>query len=214
MASPIACLQISKFDKKEILFSATARMASFLSWFRQRPTTKSTLPVFPPHMGAGCVFTDGKHVLAGYQPHKKKPGITGIGGHKEGDETYLETAYRETLEELFHIQRHQIPTGLLPKLKSTLKPKECSMTKGYVLVVLTFKDLETLLRLCRKAGLRSPLYSKMPKTLIETIQMRGIDGKAEISILCLLPVVNHTGNAKDFVNPYFVDDLRVLCGSA
>jgi hypothetical protein len=48
----------------------------------------------------------------------------------------------------------------------------------------------------------------MPKTLLETIQNRGYDPKAEISALCLLPVVYHDGKAKDFVNPYFIQDLR------
>ena len=191
-------------------------MAIF-SWFRRRaapPIAAPVLPVYPGHMGAGCVFSDGKHILVGYQPNKKKPGIRGIGGHKEGNETYLETAYRETLEELFHIEATQIPTGLIAKLSTTLKPQHYKMKKGYVMVFLTFKDLETLLILCQKAGLRSPLYSKLPKTLIETIQMRGIDLKAEISTLCLLPVVHHTGKVKDFVNPYLVDDLRLICGSA
>ena len=88
------------------------------------------------------------------------------------------------------------------------------MKKGYVLVFLTFQDLNTLLKLAKKAGLRSPLYPKLPTNLIETIQMREIDLKAEISTLCLLPVVHHGGKAKDFVNPYFIDDLRLISGSA
>ena len=186
----------------------------FISCMKATPPVASPLPVYPPHMGAGCVFTDGKHILAGYQPHKKRPGITGIGGHKEGEETYLETAYRETLEELFHIEQKQIPVGLIPTLIQTLKPTKIQMKKGYVLVFLTFHDLEAMLKLAKKKGLRSPLYMKLPTTLIETIQMRSIDLKAEISTLCLLPVVHHGGKAKDFVNPYFIDDLRLLSGSA
>ncbi len=82
------------------------------------------------------------------------------------------------------------------------------MKKGYVLVFFDFIDLEQLLKLCKKAGLRSPVYSRLPKTLLETIQLRGYDLKAEISTLCLLPVVFHDGKAKDFVNPYFIQDLR------
>lgn len=195
--------------------SAASKMFSFFSCMKATPpAAQAQLPIYPPHMGAGCVFTDGKHILAGYQPHKKRPGITGIGGHKEGEETYLETAYRETLEELFHVEQKQIPIGLVPKLVETLKPTQFKMKKGYVLVFLTFKDLETLLKLSKKKGLRSPLYKTMPTNLIETIQMRGIDLKAEISTLCLLPVVHHGGKAKDFVNPYFIDDLRLVSGSA
>ncbi len=166
------------------------------------------IPNYPAHMGAGCVFTDGKHILCGYQPHKKKPGITGIGGHKEGEETYLQTAYRETIEELFHVTNTTIPVGLIDTLIRTLRPKKIKMKKGYVLVTFDFTDLQLLLKLCKKAGLRSPLYRRLPKNLLETIQLRDSNPKAEISSLCLLPVVFHDGKAKDFVNPYFIQDLR------
>jgi hypothetical protein len=186
-----------------------------MSWLQRwfgRTLTVATPPVpvpnYPNHMGAGCVFTDGKHILCGYQPHKKKPGITGIGGHKEGDETYLQTAYRETIEELFHVTNTTIPVGLLDTLIRTMRPKKIKMKKGYVLVTFDFTDLQQLLKVCKKAGLRSPLYKKIPKNLMEAIQLREIDLKAEISCLCLLPVVFHDGKAKDFVNPYFIQDLR------
>ena len=179
--------------------------------FRRTPlpvTAPVPIPAYPAHMGAGCVFTDGKHILCGYQPHKKRAGITGIGGHKEGEETYLQTAYRETIEELFHVTNTQIPIGLLDKLIRTMRPKKIKMKKGYVLVTFDFADLVQFLKVCQKGGIRSPLYTKMPKTLLETIQNRGYDPKAEISALCLLPVVYHDGKAKDFVNPNFIQDLR------
>lgn len=161
-------------------------------------------------MGAGCVFTDGKHIVAGYQPEKRKPGITGIGGHRDGEETYLETAYRETIEEIFHVTRETIPVSLIPSLMRTLHPRMVKMKKGYVLVVFSFEDLTLFLKLCKTSGLCSSLYTKMPKTLFEMIQSRQIDLKAEISTLCLLPVVKHEGKMKHFVNPAFVDDLRLF----
>ena len=217
MAFAIACLQIkvnlnANGPHRLSLTSVTSRMSFFRNLFRRRTPEPAIPPVavpnYPAHMGAGCVFTDGKHVLCGYQPHKKKPGITGIGGHKEGEETYLQTAYRETIEELFHVTNTTIPIGLLDTLVRTLKPKKIKMKKGYVLVTFDFTDLHQFLKLCRKSGLRSPLYTRLPRTLLETIQARGYDLKAEISSLCLLPVVYHDGKAKDFVNPYFIQDLR------
>jgi hypothetical protein len=165
------------------------------------------IPNYPAFMGAGCVFTDGKHVLAGYQPHKKKPGITGIGGHKEGEETYLQTAYRETIEEIYNVTNVQIPIGLIETLVRTLMPKKIKMKKGYVLVTFTFQDLELFLKLCKKAGLRSPLYSRMPKTLLEVIQLRGYDLRAEISSFALLPVVKGHQKLRNFVNPLFIQDM-------
>jgi hypothetical protein len=187
-------------------------MSFFRNLFTRRAPPVTAPPVavpnYPAHMGAGCVFTDGKHILCGYQPHKKKPGITGIGGHKEGEETYLETAYRETIEELFHVTNTVIPIGLIATLIRSMKPKKIKMKKGYVLVTFDFRDLEMFLKTCKKSGLRSPLFKKMPTTLLETIQQRTTDLKAEISVLCLLPVVFHDGKAKDFVNPYFIQDIR------
>lgn len=188
-------------------------MSFFQKLFRRKqPVLTSELfilnPSYSSYFGAGCVFTDGRHVLAGYQPHKKHPGITGIGGHKEGVENYLETAYRETIEEIFHVTREEIPAGLIDTLIQKMKPQKTKMKKGYVLVTFDFKDLNQFLKICKKKGLRSPLYAKLPTTLWETIQTRGSDLKAEISLLCLLPVVYHDGKAKDFVNPYFIQDLR------
>ena len=158
-------------------------------------------------MGAGCVFTDGNHVLAGYQPHKKNPCITGIGGHREGEETYLETAYRETIEELFHVTLAEIPKGLIDVLIHTLKPRKITMKKGYVLVTFPFEDLPVFLKICKNKGLRSPLYRTMPKTLLQLIQTRGFDPKAEISSLALLPVVKTHPEFRNFVHPLFIQDM-------
>ena len=171
------------------------------------PIATIALPNYPNHMGAGCVFTDGKHVLAGYQPHKKKPGITGIGGHKEGEETYLQTAFRETIEEIYNVTNTTIPVGLIDTLIRTLKPKKIKMKKGYVLVTFDFRDLDQFLALCKKTGLRSPLYVRLPKTLIEVIQMRGYDLHAEISSFALLPVVKSHQKLRNFVNPLFIQDM-------
>lgn len=165
-------------------------------------------PNYPPHMGAGCVFTDGKHVLAGYQPHKTKPGITGIGGHREGNETYFETAYRETIEEIFHVTHSEIPKGLIETMTKTLKPKKIKMKHGYVILTFTFEDLHLFLKLCKKAGLKSPLYAKLPKTLIEVIQCRGCDLKAEISSFALLPVVKSHQKLRNYVHPLFIQDMQ------
>ena len=51
---------------------------------------------------AGIMFTDKNSVLAGYSSHKLA--ITGIGGKKKGDETAIQTAIRETVEELFELE--------------------------------------------------------------------------------------------------------------
>ena len=52
-------------------------------------------------LGAGILFTDEKHVLAGYSYRKQ---ITGFGGHRRGEETPAQTAFREVVEELFEVE--------------------------------------------------------------------------------------------------------------
>lgn len=186
-------------------------MDFFRRFFPRRNAPQAlALPVYPQHMGAGCAFTDRKHVLAGYQPHKKRPGITGIGGHREGTETYLETAYRETIEEIFNVTSSEIPKGLIEKLIRTMKPRKFTLSKGYVIVTFTFEDLNLFLKLCRKSGLKSPLYAKMPTNLLEVIQTRGYDLTAEISSFALLPVVKSHVKLSHFVNIQFVKDMRVM----
>lgn len=180
-------------------------MSFFRIFFRR--AAAAALPSYPTHMGAGCVFTDGKHVLAGYQPHKKKPGLTGIGGHREGEETYLQTAYRETIEELFHVSSVTIPVGLVDTLSRTLRPKKIKNKKGYVLITLDFQDLEQFLTICKKAGLRSSLYTRFPRTLLEVLQMRGYHVNAEIASLALLPVIKNHRKLRDFVDPLFLQDM-------
>jgi hypothetical protein len=179
---------------------------------RQHPPVPPVkIPTYASFMGAGCVFTDGNHILAGYQPHKKFPCISGIGGHVEQGESYLQTAYRETIEELFDVKA--IPVGLIDTLIRKMAPKQISIKKGYVLVRFTFEDLEKFLKLCRKANLQSPLYPKLPKNLMQVIQRRIQAPNAEISALCLLPIVNHKGKPGSFVHPAFVSDLADMASA-
>lgn len=171
---------------------------------------RQDLPEILIFRGAGCAFTDGRHILAGYQPQKKTPGISGFGGHREGEESYLETAYRETVEEMFHVSGAQLPDSLVPTLLSRMAPQEVKVLNGYILVVFSFRDLQTFLKICKRSGLRSPLYSPMPTTLLDVIQKRSVCLSAELSSLCLLPVVHHEGKSSSFVKPEFVKDLRLF----
>jgi hypothetical protein len=216
MVFAIACLPIKRAPKEHLrsLCIDPKESMDLKKFFFPRyhpPVPPVKIPTYETFMGAGCVFTDGNHVLAGYQPHKKYPCISGIGGHTEQSETYLQTAYRETIEELFDVK--EIPIGLLDTLIRKMAPKHISIKKGYVLVRFTFQDLEKFLKLCRKANLQSPLYSKIPKNLLQLIQRRGQTTTSEISALCLLPIVKHTGKPGSFVHPAFVSDLSDMASS-
>lgn len=163
---------------------------------------------------AGSVFTDGKLILAGYQPRKRKPFISGIGGKKEEGETYMDTAVRETLEELFEFK--EIPEKLKEEIKSEVVPLRVVQSASYIMVVYDFDGLEQILRLIKKHNLNTPLYDFLPTTLMELLFKRKLDVssenlffKPEISHLALLPLVKHA-KANPFVDSYFIDDMPLL----
>lgn len=151
---------------------------------------------------AGVAFTNGVHVLAGYQPHKKHSSISGIGGSRERGENYMQTALRECVEELF--EPPSIPKSLLPKLAS-IAPQKVIQSGFYINAIYTFDDLHRMLLIMKRSGLISPLYKTFPKTLMELIMNRASTPTAEISHLALLPVVAQS--ADTFMDPYFVADM-------
>ena len=155
--------------------------------------------------GAGTVFTNGNTVLAGYQKEDRAPSINGIGGHRKGSETYLQTALRETVEELFGLD--DVPATLIQTLGQTLKTSRVHKSGSYVLVIYTFADLETLLKVVERAVKRSPLYSVFPKTLSSLIIDRNpdVNPRPEIVHLCILPVVKGC-----FIDSQLLDDMEII----
>uniref|UniRef100_A0A6C0BKM0 Nudix hydrolase domain-containing protein n=1 Tax=viral metagenome TaxID=1070528 RepID=A0A6C0BKM0_9ZZZZ len=168
------------------------------------------------YKAAGSVFTDGKIILAGYQPRKKKPFISGIGGKKEEGETYMYTALRETVEELFEYE--SIPRILIEELK-TIVPEKVLQNGSYIIVVYNFEDLGMMLKIIGKHKLRSPLYDTFPKNLIELIfnrrviyDVNNVFYKPEISHLSLLPLIEHS-RSNPFVDGDFIEDMPILMKS-
>lgn len=169
------------------------------------------VPPDPPltqssYSGAGCIFTDGIHMLGGWQPRKRNPGCTGIGGSKLPSETFLTTAYRETVEELLHI--NSIPTEVLDSLKRCLVPTKILESNGYVSVILNFEDLECFLRVCKRCGLQSPAYTKFPLNLFSLIRNRKVLDTTEIEILGLFPVVRTLTKRARYMREDFVKDME------
>jgi hypothetical protein len=156
---------------------------------------------------AGVAFTNGYHVLAGYQPHKKYPTISGIGGSREADESYMQTGLRECIEELF--APIYIPKSLIPKL-SVIIPKKVVKSGTYINIIYTFEDLQLMLKIIKRSGIDSPLYKIFPKTLNELIMSRIPDKSAEISHLALLPVISSI-SAHTFMDPMFLADMSNFC---
>ena len=173
-------------------------------------------PVEPEYTAAGCLFTDGKHILAGYQPHKKSPSLSGFGGNREEGETaFWETAIRETLEELFE-PAEKIPMHICWKLYGSLKTKGVIRDKlnNYVILVYDFKDLEMILKFAERHRFSSLVYDKLPRTIPELLSWRktlipDFARKPEISHLGLLPLILHPAN-RNFVSPEFIGDINLF----
>jgi hypothetical protein len=162
----------------------------------------NTQPSLTNFEGAGCLFTDGKHVLAGYQPNKPnaKAKISGFGGARLPGETYLQTAIREMLEELF---------GIIPKayditfVEQSISPKRVYLSGSYVVIQLSFADLDFIICGLRNNYSSSALYRGWPETMNDLVFKRIHKTGSEVTQLCILPLENGLEIAKEFV-----DDLN------
>jgi len=144
-------------------------------------------------VAAGCIFTDGKLVLAGYHPQKGY--ITGIGGKSCANETPINTAFREMLEELFLVFDYPF----LNELIALRTPKLTTVTQEYTNHVFSLNDLTDMLRLLSAKKLVSPFYKVFPTTVGELVLNRRITDSSEISHLVILPVLSEIVVANHFI---------------
>jgi hypothetical protein len=151
------------------------------------------------YTAAGCLFVSQTHALAGYQPGKMVPCISGIGGKREkGDAGVIETAMREMLEEVLGIYDSARFMGAL----SSVEYITIIRGRNYVNIVYSFLALEKILAIVKEAGGQSPYYKVFPLKLHDLIFSREAAG-AEIVHFSLLPLVPDL----PCVDPYFAKDL-------
>jgi 8-oxo-dGTP pyrophosphatase MutT (NUDIX family) len=155
-------------------------------------TSRTAISVAEPEIhaysGAGLIITNGTLLLCGYEPHKRKPAIYGIGGKREStDTTYRETAFREAMEELLGLRI--IPPRILRTLMNR-RPHYIENYQGYIMLCYSFEDLEWFLG--RLRGLRTPFYDRMPRSLAELLLNRRVEISTEMTHLCMVPVVSPT----------------------
>jgi hypothetical protein len=147
---------------------------------------------------AGCLFTDKKLVLAGYQFRHGKGVLDGIGGSREEGETAIETAFRETLEELFEISPSAV---LVTEMRHKFKPRSKFQTGQYICFVYNFKTLEKMMMFLKAHGLRSPLYKVFPVTITELLFNRRIR-PTELTHLSLIPFVDELSLEEHFLKDF------------
>ena len=147
---------------------------------------------------AGCLFTDKKLVLAGYQFRHGKGVLDGIGGNREGSETAIETAFRETLEELFEISPSD---EVVAEMRRKFKPRSKFQSGDYICFVYNFKTLEKMMVFLKANGLRSPLYKVFPVTITELLFARRIR-PTELTHVSLIPFVDDVSFESHFLKDF------------
>jgi hypothetical protein len=163
--------------------------------------------------GAGCMFTNGTTLLAGYQKKKGKSIISGLGGSRQDEETFMETALRETIEELFDIK--DIDPVFLEKLTKILRPSDVILMEVedwgiYITVIYSYSDLEKLLDYTHKSVKRSSLYKTFPDTICKLLLNRIIPtgSPPEITHLTLVPLDSTIANAT--ISPDLLEDINYI----
>ena len=166
-----------------------------MEWISSLFKTKRAGSTLTNFKAAGCVFTDGKYILAGYQPKRSEYNISGFGGSRLDGETYMQTALRETLEEFFEVDP---PRHLIDDIEQLLKPTATHINETYVLVQYTFEDLIKVLAYSKSACKHTDVYDVFPESLNDLIFNRNHTPRSEVHQLCLLPFKNNIKIGKDF----------------
>jgi transcriptional regulator len=152
--------------------------------------------------GAGCMFTDGKIVLAGLQKKHKKMVISGISGKCNENELSHVNAFRETTEELLDIEN--VSHELIESLIETLGEKQINRTDNFTIYVYDFNDLKILLDTTFLYH-KTDIYELFPSSLFDLILNRKSKSTSEIATLCLVPWVRDIK-----FDELFHDDLNRL----
>ncbi len=157
------------------------------------------------------MFVDERMCLVGIQQKDRKNIISGFGGKCLPNEHWRVTAFRETIEEMFHI--FKIPTALFAELERAFIPvKILSLLPhdgGYITLVYTFKQLRTFLRICKKHLSVSPLYSRFPTDARSLQNNRRIaPNECEISHILLWP--RYFEGTRFKISHDFINDLVQL----
>jgi hypothetical protein len=163
-----------------------------------------------PYNCAGAIFTNGTHILAGYQPNKKSPFISGIGGRMEEGEKFIETAIRESIEEILDIK--VVPRKLIEDIMKNVEFKKTIENDSYSIVIYSFEDLFKMIKITSSHIKNSPIYKNIPSDLEELIFQRFPSKESEISQLCILPIVNHSHNLP-LIDINLLKDILILQGS-
>ena len=189
--------------------------------------TLSTYELYPSYSidckeyyGAGLHFIDEADgsIVAGAQPHKKTPCISGFGGKAEAsDGSSVITAYRETIEELCGVSvDEEFIRGLINELG--LVPLGYEMADGYVYYLLSQRDMVSIIGyvwMRRRSFIRYYVGPYAPQSVEEVVQCRVWSSEAEEDThheVGRLYILHGQGKGHDglSLDPLFVKDMELI----
>ena len=158
------------------------------------------------HIGAGCIFTNGKYILLGFQSRNYL--MSGVGGkRKEGEDT-VQTAFREVIEEIFGITG--VTEECVEKCKNRIIPVGAFSRNKYHIYVLTFEHIFDIVNVLNETGCgrESPYFDILPSRMDELLFNRNAHSSSEVPYLSLIPLV--CAKNKFRVDKDIFEDIRSL----
>jgi len=147
-------------------------------------------------IGAGCLFIQSGFALVGYSQKYKH--FSGFGGKQNAGETPIQTALRETSEELLGID----PTKAdLEQLEKLLENKKLITRNNYAILVLKIDDISVFSTIF--GDRMSPYYKTIPKNCSRFILERNPTETAEITDMKVIKVVSPVNGD---VDKEFIED--------
>ena len=117
-----------------------------------------------------------------------------------GNETPIETALRETVEEMFGLHPKR---KLMEILLTVFTGRELVKNGSYTMFLCSMTDLELFMMTVKDNSDGSPYYKKFPKTLDDLLFERRTPLGVEVSHLCMVPLIHE---------PFLVDqrDMKYI----
>jgi hypothetical protein len=158
------------------------------------------------YIGAGCVFTNGKYILLGFQSRNHL--MSGIGGKRKDGEDTVQTAFREVIEEIFGIR--DVLSECIEKCKNRIIPVSAFSRDKYHVYVLTFEHIFDIVNVLNETGCGkdSPYFEVLPSRIDELLFNRNAYASCEVPYLSLIPLV--CARNKFRVDKDIFEDIRSL----
>lgn len=204
------------------LSAVALRLGLALTFKPSKPTNLKTLTTYElyasynEYYGAGLHFIDETSgtIIAGAQPHKKTPCISGFGGKAEpSDGSCVITAYRETIEELCGVSvDEEFIRALINDLG--LVPLGYEMTDGYVYYILSQRDMVSIIGyvwMRRRSFIRYYVGPYAPQSVEEVVRCRVWSSEEdEVCQLYVLHLTEGQSQVQDCLplDPLFIKDME------